>query len=116
MDQAEMDAICEQVRQRFARNPEVRIHRRSSQDLEKIFPLHSLDWIYIDGDHSKNAVYHDVCLSLYIVKPSGMITGDDYYWRDSDGTCPVKDAITELSRERDLEPRILGNQFIIMLS
>jgi hypothetical protein len=112
--QAEMDSIYQYVHSRFARNPVVKIHRRFSRELREIFPEKNLDWIYIDGDHSKDAVKLDVRLALDVVKPGGMIVGDDYYWRDSDGSYSVRDAITELARELDLNPSIVDGQFIIV--
>jgi hypothetical protein len=113
-EQAEMDAVYEGVRSRFARNPAIRIHRRFSRELKDIFPEGSLDWVYIDGDHSKDAVKLDICLALEVVKPGGVVTGDDYHWRDSDGSYPVKDAIAEVEREKRLRPRIVDGQFVIV--
>lgn len=38
-----------------------------------------LDFIYIDGDHSYEAVLSDINESKKIVKPNGVIAGHDYY-------------------------------------
>jgi hypothetical protein len=114
--QAEMDAVYKEVCSRFAGNPVIKIHRRFSRELQEIFPQKSLDWIYIDGDHSKDAVKLDVYLALDVVKPGGLISGDDYHWRDSNGSYPVKDAIAECAREKNLDPRIIEGQFLITLN
>jgi hypothetical protein len=114
-EQAEMDSIYRGVCSRFAANPAIRIHRRFSRELRDIFSDRSLDWVYVDGDHSKDAVKLDVHLALDVIKPGGMVTGDDYYWRDSDGSHPVKDAVDELARERGLHPRVVDSQFVIVV-
>jgi predicted O-methyltransferase YrrM len=38
------------------------------------------DFIYIDGDHSENAVYKDGVNALRLIKSGGIILFDDYYW------------------------------------
>ena len=42
-----------------------------------------LDWIYIDGDHSYEACIKDLNNAKEIVKPGGLIIGDDYGWPDA---------------------------------
>jgi hypothetical protein len=113
-EQAAMDKIYQDVCARFARHGNVKIHRRFSSDLLEIFPKHSLDWIYIDGDHSREAVRNDLLLALDVVKPGGVIGGDDYFWRDSDGSRPVKAAVIEVAKDRKLELKVIDNQFAIM--
>ena len=39
------------------------------------------DLIYIDGDHHAEAVYLDLVLSWEILKPGGILAGDDYNWK-----------------------------------
>lgn len=49
-------------------------------------PDASLDYVYIDGDHSLEAVRQDIALSVAKVRPGGMIALDDYglgqWWGD----------------------------------
>ena len=42
-----------------------------------------LDWIYIDGNHSYEQCIKDLKNALNIVKPGGLIIGDDYGWPDA---------------------------------
>ena len=42
-----------------------------------------LDWIYIDGDHSFEGCYSDLEYALKVVRPGGLILGDDYTWPDA---------------------------------
>lgn len=39
----------------------------------------SLDFIYIDGQHTYEAVTHDILQAILLVKPGGIIAGHDYY-------------------------------------
>ncbi len=36
------------------------------------------DFIYIDADHSEDAVYADLCAALITLTPGGVIGGHDY--------------------------------------
>lgn len=59
---------------------------------EKI-PDYSLDYIFIDGDHSYEAVTRDLRLYWNKVKPGGLFTGHDWVLND------VKRAVTEFRTE-----------------
>jgi hypothetical protein len=94
-DQADMDAICAGVIARFEHNPEVIIHRQPSASAHALFQDYYFDWIYIDGDHSYEAVAADLAGWLPKVRAGGMIICDDYYWRDENGKLSVKAAVDE---------------------
>ena len=40
------------------------------------------DFIYIDGDHTAQAVYADAVNSWKVLKPNGILAFDDYTWGD----------------------------------
>lgn len=44
----------------------------------KRFENNSLDFVYIDGDHSYEAVLQDIITWITKVKPGGILAGDDY--------------------------------------
>lgn len=46
------------------------------------------DWIYVDGDHSYDAVLKDLNNCLNVIKKGGMILGDCYLW-DEDSSNDV---------------------------
>jgi hypothetical protein len=52
----------------------------------KAFPNGYFDWLYIDGDHSLEAVRGDLRLAMEKVKRGGLVCGDDYrlglWWKD----------------------------------
>jgi hypothetical protein len=70
------DKIYEGVCQRFSQHP-VTIHRMRSKDFFLQFDQ-QVDWVYVDGDHSYQGVMHDLTQSLRILRPDGIILGDDY--------------------------------------
>ena len=111
--QHDMDAICEGVRRRFAQVKEVRIHRRFSSDLPEILQGASLDWVYIDGNHSKAFVKQDLDLCWPRLRRGGYITGDDYSWRDLDGSYGVREAVDEFAAEHELRVELVGGQYLI---
>lgn len=111
-NQHDMDLIYESVRAKFENQPAVRIERRPSQEFLRT-TSEEFDWIYIDGDHSEEPVYQDLVLSWARIVPGGVIAGDDFYWRDADGSLPVKAAVERFVSERNCEFRLIGSQFVI---
>jgi predicted O-methyltransferase YrrM len=51
--------------------------RGRSQDILPLLRERSFDLIYIDGDHSYGAVRHDIEAALPLLKPGGILCGDD---------------------------------------
>lgn len=87
VDQDYMDGVFQMVTQRFSR-PDVQIVREYSSDALASLQDGELDWIYIDGDHSYEAVRDDLALSFEKVRSGGFISGDDYlivdnWWKDN---------------------------------
>lgn len=88
-DQAEMDAIAEGVIKRFAKelaDGRVVLHRGLSVVVAEEIEDGSLDWVYIDGDHSYGAVVADLEAWWTKIVPGGLLAGDDYsqggWWGD----------------------------------
>lgn len=67
------------VKLKFADKLNVTIHRMTST---KFFDTvgEQLDWVYVDGDHSYEGCLADLKDSLKVVKPGGIVFGDDYQW------------------------------------
>jgi len=53
-------------------------HEGDSSTILNEFPRGSLDWIYIDGDHSYEGVKKDIKAAHQALKPGGIITFNDY--------------------------------------
>lgn len=80
-DDATQAGRYESVLARFA--PEiaagrVHVHRAFSPQAADLFADSSLDWVYIDGDHSRAAVAADLAAWAPKIKPDGFILGHDY--------------------------------------
>jgi Methyltransferase domain len=87
--QLEMDQRYEQVKTRFSeqiQRGQVVVHRANSTGVFQGFPDNALDYVYIDGDHTFDAVLADLTNAFRVVKTQGLICGDDYrlggWWRD----------------------------------
>jgi hypothetical protein len=76
--QEDMDGIYNDVVGMFRSSPNVQVIRDLSTNLLSHIEPNSLDWTYIDGDHSYEAVLEDLNMSYQLVKSGGYITGDDF--------------------------------------
>lgn len=63
----------------FGRYPEAYLWREASLGAALDMPNESLDFVYIDGDHSFDAVMLDLILWGAKVRQGGIISGHDYY-------------------------------------
>ena len=113
-DQADMDAIFEDVRQRFAPARNVVIHRGTSRDVMPGFDDGYFDWVYIDANHSYEYVLGDLRLCLAKVRAGGIIAGDDWTWGEAEGW-PVRRTVRDFVGEFGLEDRltVVASQFVI---
>ncbi|MEI8365855.1 MAG: class I SAM-dependent methyltransferase [Parachlamydiaceae bacterium] len=72
----EYEGVCKA----FAPYPNVEIVRMKSEDAAMLFPDNYFDYVYINGEHSYNAVMRDLTNYFPKVKVGGYILGDDYGW------------------------------------
>lgn len=115
--QTDMDAIHNSVVSRFAARAEVRIHRARSADAVHEFDDNLFDWIYVDGDHSYDAVLDDLRSWRRKLKPRGLLAGDDLWWKDESGDLSVRRALNEFATEIAVEPELLpGGQFLMQFA
>lgn len=72
--------------------------RMRSDEAFKLYPDQSLDFVFIDAEHSYEAVKQDIINWLPKVKKGGILAGHDYYdWKG------VFDAVNELLGENNIE-------------
>lgn len=73
-------------------------HRMYSAEAAPTFADGSLDFVYIDGNHSLEAVTADLALWFPKVRSGGIFSGHDYYDTELDGKfCYVKSAVDRWS-------------------
>ena len=104
------DRVYNEVKTRFSTFKEVEICRVTSDVWFEEFMAakghgnnEMLDWIYIDGDHSYEGCLRDLENALQVVKPGGLILGDDYGWPNSKWSKPgVTKAVNEFINKNNL--------------
>lgn len=75
------DVLYDKILNEFKSFPNINIIRKFSTEGIKLIPDNSLDFAYIDANHTFGYVYQDI-LSIYPkIKIGGIISGDDYYMR-----------------------------------
>lgn len=109
-----MERCFEEVQAKLAdrtASGQVEIHRAPSDSVAEEFDDGYFDWVYIDGDHSYEAVKRDLSLYLPKARPGGIVAGDDY----DKAKCGVQRAVDELAAERpDLRLERWSSQFILV--
>jgi Methyltransferase domain len=113
--QAGMDAIYESVINRFQAeidSGKVLIRRARSEDAAASFDVESLDWVYIDADHSYEGVKRDLNAYFPLVKPGGILAGDDYGQKGTWYGLGVAEAVDEFA-ERGYALTVIGTQYLL---
>lgn len=73
-----IDLDIRQIYPDVANHPRVRIVKGLSWDVLAGLPDDSLDYLYVDGDHSYEGVHEDVEVAHRKVRPGGIIQFNDY--------------------------------------
>ena len=63
---------------RHGRDGRVMVHKMTSQEAAPLFPDDSLSFVYIDGNHSYEAVREDFRIWIRKIQAGGIISGHDY--------------------------------------
>jgi SAM-dependent methyltransferase len=113
--QAGMDAMYDSVVDRFRAaidDGTICVRRSKSLEAAASFSDESLDWVYIDADHSYEAVKRDLEAYYRVVKPGGYLAGDDYGQEDRWFGQGVTQAVDEFAG-RCGELTVIGTQFLL---
>lgn len=78
--------------------------RRYSADAVKNVPDNSLDFVYIDGDHSFYEATHDIEKWSKKVRPGGIISGDDYFKHKGDARIHVYQVVNGYTESWGIRP------------
>ncbi len=103
------DRVWNEVKSRFGTFKEVELCRETSDTFFERYlaskghgNFEMLDWIYVDGDHSYEGCISDLKNAKEIVKPGGLIMGDDFGWPDAKWQKPgVTKAVKEFILDTD---------------
>jgi hypothetical protein len=110
-----MDAMYEGVVARFRAEIDsgaVVVKRARSLEAASCLPDESLDWVYIDADHSYEGVKRDLDAYYSKVKPGGFIAGDDYGQGDKWFGHGVTRAVDEFAA-RTAKLTVIGSQYLL---
>jgi Methyltransferase domain len=113
--QTALDAIHDSVVARFRAEIDagrVIVRRQRSVPAAAAFAEASLDWVYIDADHSYEGVKGDLESYYRTVKPGGFLAGDDYGHVGSWFEDGVTRAVDEFAG-RCAELKVIGTQFLL---
>ena len=113
--QQALESMYESVLGRFRSEIEegrVKVLRRRSTDAAATFADGSLDWVYIDGDHSYEGVKADLEAYYRTVKSGGLMAGDDYGHVGSWFEDGVTRAVDEFAA-RGAGLQVIGTQFVL---
>lgn len=80
---------------------------KTSKDASYDFPAFFFDIVYIDGDHSYDAVMDDLITYYDKIKVGGWLTGHDY---KSASHLQVKEAVDDFLKERNLQLDFITNE------
>ena len=75
------DSFYQETVIKFQNNDRVKIFRESSEKAVTKFDNSSLDFVYVDGDHSYEEVSRDLELWWPKIKDRGILAGDDYKFK-----------------------------------
>lgn len=89
----------------FAPYSNIEIVREKSEDAVSFFPDQFFDYVYIDGEHSYDAVKRDLNNYFPKIKVGGYLIGDDYGWAG------IADAVQEFLHQHQDEILWGGNPY-----
>lgn len=82
--QERQDFLYERAKSRLSHYKNCSVIRKNSSDAVKDFKPGSLDFVYIDADHSFRGIADDIHEWFQIIRSGGVISGHDYNYTGSD--------------------------------
>jgi hypothetical protein len=93
------------------RGQKYRVLRGQSAEMAAPLPNGSLDFVYIDGDHTAEGTRKDLDAWYPKLRPGGWLCGDDYtdHQHDGDGYAPtrVKSVVDAFAKARHSDVKVL---------
>ena len=97
-DQAKKDTY-----DKFKNIQNVHILDCNSQEASSKYEDNFFDYIYIDAEHTYQAVTKDLEVWYPKLKKNGTLFGDDYYWREEDDTLSLHRAYQEFIQKNHIK-------------
>jgi hypothetical protein len=92
----QMALLAEKVKTWAAGTPNVKVLHMCSIEAANLFDEASVDFVYVDGDHTHDGVRADIMGWMPKVRIGGVLCGDDY------GMPSVRAAVDELLPQREI--------------
>lgn len=92
------------AKEMLSKYPGAKVVRGKSMDVAKTIPDESLDFVYIDADHSYEAVKEDINAWAKKVRSGGVVSGHDYF--TGHRSVQVVEAVDEYIKEHNLELKL----------
>jgi hypothetical protein len=118
-EQEKLDRIYRIVKRRFSFDKKVKLIRKFSAKAMLDFEDGSIDWVYIDGNHSYEFVKEDLNGWWPKLKSGGYLCGDDYIegkYQVEELQFGIVKAVDEFKEERVTEinhSEIIKDQFVL---
>ncbi len=114
LEQQAFDVLYEKVQRRLsAFGDRTSILRMTSGDAAQLFVNDSLDFVYIDANHTYLGVWQDLNTWINKVRPGGLLIGDDY---DHPAHPGVKKAVDQFFAQRNIKLNISDRTWWIIKS
>lgn len=78
--QKKLDSLYEKARQLLSPYPKCTILRKTSMEAVEDFKNNSLDFVYIDGNHTFRYIAEDLAEWTKKVRKGGIVSGHDYFY------------------------------------
>jgi len=103
LEQSFFDEAYNETKSKFKNNSKIEILKTNSLEASKYFEEDYFDYIYIDAEHSYDAVMKDLSYWYPKLKRNGYIFGDDYHWRGDDYTLCVERAYQDFFKLKKIK-------------
>jgi len=103
LNQNFFDQAKKETFNKFENIQNVHILNLNSLDASLKYEDNYFDYIYIDAEHTYQAVTKDLEFWYPKLKKNGILFGDDYYWREEDDTFSLHKAYQEFIRKKHIK-------------
>lgn len=115
LNQKFFDQAKQETYNRFENEKKVFILDQNSSDASLNYNDYYFDYIYLDAEHSYQAVSNDLELWYPKLKNNGILFGDDYYWREKNNSLSLHKAYQDfISKNRIKKWCVFKSQITIV--